>query len=32
LSSVVLFMRLRPDAGAEVSGAVTEEPAPAPAQ
>jgi len=32
LSSVVLFMRLRPGAGAEVSGAVTEEPAPAPAQ
>jgi len=32
VSSVILFARLRPDAGAEVSGAVTEEAAPAPAQ
>jgi EmrB/QacA subfamily drug resistance transporter len=32
LSSVALFMMLKPDAGAEVSGAVTEEPTPAPAQ
>jgi MFS family permease len=32
LSSVVMFLRLRPDAGAEVSGAMRDEPAPAAAQ
>jgi EmrB/QacA subfamily drug resistance transporter len=32
LSSVALFMLLRPNAGAEVSGAVATEPTPAPAQ